>query len=103
MSDNCQVTGNQSWVPSETIYSVNLMANVIPEVIFDEEQSDIQAKYNYYRESFEQVKRELLSYGIQYKELKNALLPHDTDKMEIAFVFDADLIETHRGYIYTIH
>lgn len=100
MSGDYQTANNQSWPHLETIYSMNLLANVFPEVLFDIEQSDIQAKYDYYRESFEQVKRELLSYGIEYKELKYALLPHGKDKMEIAFVFDANLIEVNHGHIY---
>jgi hypothetical protein len=78
----------------QTIWTLDARDSVYLEVITEYFNHSDQMVRRHITESLDSLSDELTSRGLNYKSLKNALIPHRGDKLERAFLFDRAKIST---------
>lgn len=76
------------------IYTINTRSSILYPLIKSYFKLSETKIYNILNQEFEAMKKHLKNKGINYEDLKRALIPNqDKDNNEVCFVFDSTLIE----------
>ena len=77
---------------SKTIFTLNARSNALLSVTRDELKSQPSRMFDLIQEMLADIEAILLRKGIDYRELKTALVP-STNRREIALIFDSTLVK----------